>query len=304
MKLSVKHWLSIRRVEDFRPVLGNPGRAALVWFGVACLARIRHLLVPDAIHLADMVEAYAEGRLDRPTILEAYKAFVQVHYTPRIVRSQDDTCDIDIGEFDSYGSEAVAFAAGLVVGDLIDPDDDRFDSTREMFWVVQGMAETCRHAVMATIPDLPWQHEELPAELEPFRAALLGLPPCQLRQLRRTPELDRELHAIYQELLEANGRRQERREQTWETEELEQCNLAREVIRPPFVTSLAPSCRTSTVLALANEIYEGRAFDRMPTLAEVLQHAGCKDANVLDHCLSLAPHERGCWVIALILGKE
>src|SRR5262249_33211054 len=152
-----------------------------------------------------------EGRLKRRALLKPYKAFVQAHYTPRIVCSQDNTCDIDIGEFDSYGPEAVAFAAGLVVGDLIDPNDDRVDSTREMFWIGQGSAGARRHAVMATIPDVPWQQEELPADLEPFRAALLGLPPGQLRQLWRRPELDPTLHAVYQQLHEANGRRQERR---------------------------------------------------------------------------------------------
>jgi hypothetical protein len=69
---SAIHWQSIRRVEDFRPLLGDPGRAALVWFAVACLARIRHLLIPDAIHLADVIERHAEERLDRPAVLEAY----------------------------------------------------------------------------------------------------------------------------------------------------------------------------------------------------------------------------------------
>ncbi len=196
--LTPKEWRSIRRVEDFRTVLGNPGRAALVWFAVACLARIRHLLVPDAIQLVDPVEAYAEGCLDRPAVLEAVRAFIQAHYAPHIVRDQGDTEDIDIGGFDSPGSEAVAGAAGLVVGDLIDPEDERFHSTRGMFWLAQGMAESCRHAVTATIPDVPWQQEELPPNLEPFRAALLALPPGQLRQLWRTPELDPTLHAVYE----------------------------------------------------------------------------------------------------------
>jgi hypothetical protein len=299
---SVKQWQSIRRVEDFRPVLGDPGRAALIWFAVACVARIRHLLVPDAIQVADLVESYAEGRLDRPAVLEAYQAFVQAHYTPHIVRDQSGTEDIDIGQFDTRGSEAVAAAAYLVVGNLIYPEDDRFDSTREMFWLAEGMAESCRHAIMATIPDLPWHQEELPPDLEPFRAALLGLPPDQLRQIHRTPELDLTLHGVHQALLEANNRRQERRNAAWETEELEQCKLAREVIRPPFVTSFAPSWRTTAVLAVARGIYEDRAFDCMPILADPLQEAGCEDAHLLGHCRGPGPHVRGCWAVHLVLG--
>jgi hypothetical protein len=157
MKVSVRRWQSIRRIEDFRPVLGDPARTALVWFGVTCLARIRHLLVPDAIHLADMIEAYAEGRLDRPSVHDVYTVFVQAHYTPRIVRSQDDTCDIDIGEFDSAGCEAVAFAASPVLVDLNDPDPDGFHSPRQLFVVAERMAALCCDVVMATIPDLPWE---------------------------------------------------------------------------------------------------------------------------------------------------
>ncbi|WP_261363096.1 hypothetical protein [Gemmata palustris] len=26
--------------------------------------------------------------------------------------------------------------------------------------------------------------------------------------------------------------------------------------------------------------------------------------DVLDHCYSLGPHVRGCWVVDLVLGKE
>jgi hypothetical protein len=121
----------------------------------------------------------------------------------------------------------------------------------------------------------------LPPNLEPYRAALMRLSPAQRRQLRHTPELDPRLHAVQQALLEANGRRAERRNVAWKSEEHEQCKMAREVFRPPFVTSFAPFWRTSTVLALAGEIFKGRAFDRMPTLADALQIAGCKDTSVL-----------------------
>ena len=67
---------------------------------------------------------------------------------------------------------------------------------------------------------------------------------------------------------------------------------------------LDPSWRTSTVLSLAGGIYEERAFDRMPILADALQDAGCEDAEVLVHCRNPGPHVRGCWVLDLLLGKE
>jgi hypothetical protein len=61
---------------------------------------------------------------------------------------------------------------------------------------------------------------------------------------------------------------------------------------------------TSDVLALAQGIYDDRAFDRMPILADALQDAGCICEDVLNHCRDASqPHVRGCWVIDLVLGK-
>ena len=58
-----------------------------------------------------------------------------------------------------------------------------------------------------------------------------------------------------------------------------------------------------TVSRIAQRIYEDRAFDRMPVLADALEDAGCADADVLAHCRRPAGHVRGCWVIDLLLGK-
>jgi len=61
---------------------------------------------------------------------------------------------------------------------------------------------------------------------------------------------------------------------------------------------------TSTVVQLARGIYEERAFDRMPILADALQDAGCVNHDVLSHCRDeSATHVRGCWVVDLLLGK-
>jgi hypothetical protein len=62
---------------------------------------------------------------------------------------------------------------------------------------------------------------------------------------------------------------------------------------------------TSDVVALARGIYEGRAFDRMPILADALQEAGCDNSDILSHCRDTKQtHARGCWVVDLVLGKE
>lgn len=73
----------------------------------------------------------------------------------------------------------------------------------------------------------------------------------------------------------------------------------------PFRTvCLEPVWLTATARALSQAIYEERAFDRLPILADVLEEAGCRDADVLVHCRGSGQHARGCWVVDLILGKS
>jgi hypothetical protein len=65
-----------------------------------------------------------------------------------------------------------------------------------------------------------------------------------------------------------------------------------------------PTWRTLTVVALAEAVYDDRAFDRLPILADALEEAGCHDADILGHCRSEGEHVRGCWVVDLMLGKS
>jgi hypothetical protein len=83
------------------------------------------------------------------------------------------------------------------------------------------------------------------------------------------------------------------------------CPLLRCIFGNPFrPISFDPSWRTPTALKLAQAIYDGRAFDRLPILADALEEAGCADAEVLGHCRGGGDHVRGCWVLDLVLGKE
>jgi hypothetical protein len=68
--------------------------------------------------------------------------------------------------------------------------------------------------------------------------------------------------------------------------------------------ALNPSWLTSTVLALANGIYNEKAFDRMPILADALQDAGCDNEEVLNHCRQQGVHVRGCWLIDLLTDRK
>jgi hypothetical protein len=111
-----------------------------------------------------------------------------------------------------------------------------------------------------------------------------------------------------------------RLEEFEESERLVYSNLLRDIFDNPFqrpkvplwpnpaplwLTSPVadPEWLTSTVVALARGIYDDRAFDRMPILADALQDAGCDNADMLNHCRCNGPHVRGCWVVDLLLGK-
>jgi hypothetical protein len=84
----------------------------------------------------------------------------------------------------------------------------------------------------------------------------------------------------------------------------ERGDILRDIINNPFrPVSVDPVWRTSDVVALAAGIYEERAFDRLPILADALQDAGCDDADILGHCRGDSPHLRGCWAVDLVLGK-
>jgi hypothetical protein len=79
--------------------------------------------------------------------------------------------------------------------------------------------------------------------------------------------------------------------------------LLRDVAGNPFRrVALNPAWRTRDVLAVARAIYEERAFERMPVLADALEDAGCTDETILTHCRGRGPHARGCWVVDLLLG--
>jgi hypothetical protein len=83
------------------------------------------------------------------------------------------------------------------------------------------------------------------------------------------------------------------------------CEIARDIFGNPFrPVTLDPRWQTSTVVDLAAAIYQERAFDRMPILADALMDAGCDNDDILNHCRGPGPHVRGCWPLDLLLGNE
>jgi hypothetical protein len=93
-----------------------------------------------------------------------------------------------------------------------------------------------------------------------------------------------------------------------EAERVLQCEMLRDFFgtpfRPVFVEPSWLTWNDGTVPRLAQAIYDERAFDRLPILADALVEAGCTNADILGHCRGSGPHGRGCWVVDLILSKD
>jgi len=86
---------------------------------------------------------------------------------------------------------------------------------------------------------------------------------------------------------------------------LEVLQLFQDIEGNPFrPIEFDPRWRTSDVVGLARGIYEERAFERMPILADALMDAGCENSEIIAHCRGSGPHVRGCWLMDMILGKE
>jgi hypothetical protein len=90
-----------------------------------------------------------------------------------------------------------------------------------------------------------------------------------------------------------------------DTEWTLQSTLLREVFGNPFQpVTFDSSWRSCTGASLAQAIYDERAFDRMPILADALEDSGCTNQDILAHCRGPEPHVRGCWVVDLLIRKE
>ena len=92
-----------------------------------------------------------------------------------------------------------------------------------------------------------------------------------------------------------------------EAEQVEQVRLLHDLFGNPFrpvtMDEAWLAWNGGVIRRLADTIYNGRQFNRLPELADALASAGCTDANVLDHCRQTGPHVLGCWVLDLLLGK-
>lgn len=83
--------------------------------------------------------------------------------------------------------------------------------------------------------------------------------------------------------------------------------LIRNILGNPFLPHPIPadllSWQDGMIKKLARGIYDDRAFDRLPILADALEDAGCTDEVILGYCRGTGPHSRGDWVLDGLMGK-
>jgi hypothetical protein len=81
--------------------------------------------------------------------------------------------------------------------------------------------------------------------------------------------------------------------------------LLRDICGNPFRPVVAdPAWHSPELDSLARKIYDRKAFDRLPELADTLEDVGCDNPSVLDHCRLPGSHFHGCWVVDLLLGND
>jgi hypothetical protein len=151
--------------------------------------------------------------------------------------------------------------------------------------------------------------------LSAYRAAPRGWPEANLASTAATSSMSfgldfaalGELGVAALNVAGAGGRKAVLRAQRAACQSL--CRVLRDPYGPlPFRPVTIPrgqlAWNDGTPPRLAQAIYQERAFDRLPILADALEEAGCTEAAILDHLRSGGEHYRGCWVVDAVLKKE
>jgi hypothetical protein len=81
----------------------------------------------------------------------------------------------------------------------------------------------------------------------------------------------------------------------------EQIAIFRHIVGNPFRPYAAPGAWPTTVVALAESVYEGDSAARLPLHDALLE---CGHPALAEHCAADPIHPKGCWVIDLITGRD
>ena len=168
-----------------------------------------------------------------------------------------------------------------------------------MYWNAETWAHV-RPALSTVVYNL--------AKAEVYRAAERHVPEF-IRKKARTPdtpaareEVESQLRTIQKQLvLDMN---KAMRNYAKPANELLAHFLHEQLGNPYQPYEFDPAWRTSDVMGLARSIEADRGFDRMNMLADALMEAGCEHEGMLLHMQEEREHQRGCWVLDLILGHD
>jgi hypothetical protein len=154
--------------------------------------------------------------------------------------------------------------------------------------------DTARWAAEAVVCDA----SELPNMTYPFRAAAMAITAAVYSAFRPSQPFADACKPKFRRTHDPAKKR----------EHDAQVHLVRDLFGNPFRTVTVDPAWLAwngrTIRNLAEAIYNERAFDRMPILADALEDAGCNDADILDHLRGPGPHSRGCWPLDLLLDKK
>jgi hypothetical protein len=194
-------------------------------------------------------------------------------------------------------TEAMSEAVEAVRRLFSEPSDEMLDQVRQ---AVEQAAETRVRASQATADALRCKQEG--DELADRAAAAKN----KRLELAKAEEIVRKIEEGRSG--DAGWEAEERRDRAARKQ---LARLLREIVGNPFKPPrFEPAWRTSTVLDLARGIFDDRAWDRLPILADALLDADCDEEQVLRHLRGTElgvkeppQHVRGCWVVDLILSR-
>jgi hypothetical protein len=187
------------------------------------------------------------------------------------------------------------------------------ESANEINWVMvtRVVANIARRLVgLRTFPDRPLSSFPLPPHLERYRGEVdefaasrrqrprqAGRATPPVRERRNTAELRK----AYEHASGLDTGYNHQRRLLEHTEEIAQCDIARDVIGYPEANvHFESGWKTSTACAIARGMHGSGDFSAMPILADALEDAGCSNSEVLSHCRSTKTHFHGCWVISCL----
>jgi hypothetical protein len=253
-----------------RPALGERKKRLLV---VAYARRIEHLLADHRSRQAlDAAAGHADGLVDAPA-LKAARAGAQ-----DAAREAEQAQQVARAHY-----QAVCRAVGWDdLGPLRAINDGTDTTDPAILAALTAYLDACTAAEAATTASRAIDGSTSPATIT-YHVDLA------LTVSLRTP---------------ASGLPQARAAAVREAENAERCRLLREVVGDPerrvAVADAWLAWQGGLVPRLAHEIYEERAFDRLPVLADALEDAGCADEALLGHLRAPGPHVQGCWALDLV----